>query len=104
MLGYRGWKFASGPFAELLLYCLSGILAGLVSITAGCAVVEPHGACFIGAVGGLIYYASAQLLLKLRIDDPLEASSVHFFSGMWGVVSVGMFATKSGIEMAYTRE
>eukprot|EP00193_Tetraselmis_chui_P002035 CAMPEP_0177760892 /NCGR_PEP_ID=MMETSP0491_2-20121128/5513_1 /TAXON_ID=63592 /ORGANISM="Tetraselmis chuii, Strain PLY429" /LENGTH=448 /DNA_ID=CAMNT_0019276829 /DNA_START=9 /DNA_END=1355 /DNA_ORIENTATION=+ len=73
---------------------LNGILAGLVSITASCAVVEPYAAVIIGAIGASVYYYSAMLLRKLRIDDPLEASPVHFFCGMWGVIAVGLFATE----------
>ena len=56
---------------------LNGILAGLVSITAPCAVVEPVGAFVIGVIGGALQYFSSSLLLKLRIDDPLEATPVH---------------------------
>mmetsp|Transcript_28274 Transcript_28274/g.72706 ORF Transcript_28274/g.72706 Transcript_28274/m.72706 type:complete len:447 (+) Transcript_28274:359-1699(+) len=73
---------------------LNGILAGLVSITAGCAVVEPYAAIIIGFIGAPVYYYASMLLKKLRIDDPLDASPVHFFSGMWGVFAVGLFATE----------
>ncbi|CAD7695065.1 unnamed protein product [Ostreobium quekettii] len=80
---------------------LNGILAGLVSITAGCSVVEPYGSVCIGIVGGIVYYFSSWGLKKLQIDDPLDASPVHFFSGMWGVLSVGFFATPVNLENAY---
>jgi Amt family ammonium transporter len=43
-----------------------------------------------------VYYGSSQLLLKLKIDDPLDASPVHFFCGMWGVLAAGLFANKVG--------
>ena len=56
---------------------LNGILAGLVSIPAPCAVVEPVGAFVIGVIGGALQYFGSLLLLKLRIDDPLEAAPVH---------------------------
>lgn len=81
--------------------CLSGILAGLVSITASCSVVEPYAAVVIGLIGGMVYYLSSQLLQKLRIDDPLEASPVHFFCGCWGVLAAGFFATKTYITETY---
>lgn len=58
----------------------------------------------IGALGGLIYFFTARLLLKLRIDDPLEAAPVHFFCGIWGLLSVGIFATEHGVKAAYNRE
>jgi len=80
---------------------LNGILAGLVSITAPCPVVEPYGAFFIGVIGGFVYYGTSSMLKKMRIDDPLDASPVHFFCGMWGVVSVGFFATEYNTSSAY---
>lgn len=80
---------------------LNGILAGLVSITAGCSVVEPYAAAAIGVVGGLVYYFASMALKKMQIDDPLDASPVHFFSGIWGVISVGLFATPANLLNAY---
>lgn len=80
---------------------LNGILAGLVSITAGCSVVEPYAAVIIGLVGGSAYYAASWGLLKLRIDDPLDASPVHFFAGVWGVLAVGLFATPVNLRNSY---
>jgi len=71
---------------------LNGILAGLVAITAPCPVVKPWAAALIGAIGAPVYYFSSMLLKKLKIDDPLDASPVHFFCGAWGVISVGFFA------------
>jgi len=69
----------------------NGILAGLVSITAGCAFVKPWEACIIGLIGGLLYQASSMTLQKLRIDDVVDAFSVHGACGMWGVLSLGLF-------------
>lgn len=73
---------------------LNGILAGLVSITAACPVVEPWAAFLIGLIAAPVYYGASTMLKKLKIDDPLDASPVHFFCGMWGVLSVGFFASK----------
>jgi len=83
---------------------LNGILAGLVSITAPCPVVEPWAAAFIGFVGGFVYYGSSSLLKKLQIDDPLDASPVHFFCGIWGVLSVGLFAEKEYVGSVYGKD
>lgn len=69
---------ASGAMSSLLLHknrwgwwdvgaTNNGILAGLVSITAGCATLEPEGAFISGAVGGLVYYFSSNLLVRLRV-------------------------------------
>mmetsp|Transcript_12892 Transcript_12892/g.27205 ORF Transcript_12892/g.27205 Transcript_12892/m.27205 type:complete len:515 (-) Transcript_12892:142-1686(-) len=71
---------------------LNGILAGLVGITAPCPVVKPWAAALIGALSAPVYYGSSTMLKKMRIDDPLDASPVHFFCGMWGCISVGLFA------------
>ena len=80
---------------------LNGLLSGLVGITAGCAVVEPFAACIIGMFSGGVYYLSAELLLILKIDDPLEASAVHFGSGIVGTIAVGFFATETNVVRAY---
>ena len=55
----------------------NGILTGLVAVTGSCALVQPEGALLIGAVAGLIYQAGGALLLKLRIDDVVNAAPVH---------------------------
>ena len=77
-----------------------GILAGLVSITGGCSVVEPEAAMFIGFVGSIVFYAASQLLLKYHIDDVLNASPVHLFCGFWGLIATGLFATQENYKMA----
>merc|ERR1719263_431351 len=69
----------------------NGILAGLVSITAGCAFVKPWEAVIIGFLGGLIYQASSMTLQKLKIDDVVDAFSVHGACGIWGVLALGLF-------------
>ena len=71
----------------------NGMLAGLVAITAPCAFVNPVGAIIIGLVSGLIVIWVAQFLeWKLRLDDPVGAVAVHGANGLWGVISLGLFA------------
>lgn len=70
----------------------NAVLAGLVSITAGCAVVEAWAAVVIGVVAAAVYDASNKWMLRHGMDDPLAAAPIHMFGGMWGLVSVGLFA------------
>jgi Amt family ammonium transporter len=69
----------------------NGILAGLVSVTAGCGNVEPGSAFGIGMVGGCLYLAASTGLKKLKIDDPLDAFPVHGVCGAWGVLAAALF-------------
>jgi len=80
---------------------LNGVLAGLVSITAPCSVVEPVGAFFLGLIGGMIYVGSHYLLLRLNIDDPLDASPVHGFCGIWGCLCSAIFGTADNMATVY---
>jgi len=76
-------------------YCNNGILSGLVAITAGCANVEAYGAFWIGFLAAPIYLGSSKLLEKLKIDDVIDASPVHLFCGIWGVLAPGFFGAGS---------
>ncbi len=71
---------------------LNGALAGLVAITAPCAWVEAWAAIVIGLIAGILVCLSVSLLDKLHIDDPVGAVSVHGVCGLWGLISVGLFA------------
>jgi Amt family ammonium transporter len=89
-----------------LLLCLNGILAGLVSITSSCFCVEPWAACVIGIIGVLVYKLASMLLVKLRIDDPLDAAPVHGFCGFWGALCPGIFSNDALLKtvMGYDEE
>jgi len=80
---------------------LNGVLAGLVSITAPCNVVEPWAAMMIGLIGAFVYIGASKAIKLCGIDDPLDAFPVHGACGAWGVLSVGIFATRSNIIRAY---
>jgi Amt family ammonium transporter len=71
---------------------VNGILAGLVAITAPCAFVDSLGAVAIGAISGVLVCLAVAGLERAHIDDPVGAIPVHFVNGMWGVLSVGIFA------------
>ena len=70
---------------------LNGILGGLVGITAGADVMTPALAIGIGFVAGVIIPISVVLFDRLKLDDPVGATSVHLVCGIWGTLAVGMF-------------
>ena len=80
---------------------LNGALAGLVSVTASCSVIEPWAAIVIGIVGACVYVGSSMLVLKVGIDDVVDAGPVHYFCGMWGLIASGLFCTKENLHAAY---
>ena len=76
--------------------CLNASLAGLVAVTAPCDVCDAFGAIVIGAVSGVLVIFGVWLLdNKLHVDDPVGAVAVHCVNGIWGTISVGLFATSS---------
>jgi hypothetical protein len=84
-----------------LEYANNGVLAGLVSITASCAVVEPYGAVIIGVGGGVVYLFASKFIKKCGVDDVVDAFPVHGACGCYGVVMAALFATKENYAAAY---
>lgn len=77
---------------------LNGALAGLVAITAPCAVVTPTDAILIGSVAGVLVVLSVEFMDKvLHIDDPVGAISVHGVCGVWGTLAVGIFGSTDAV-------
>jgi Amt family ammonium transporter len=71
----------------------NGLLAGLVAITAPSGYVSPVFAAVIGAIAGVIVILASSFVEKvLKVDDPVGAIAVHGFNGLWGQLSVGLFA------------
>ena len=83
--------WAKGLKPDSTMMC-NGMLAGLVAITAPCAFVDPWAAAVIGAVAGVLVVLSVFFFEAHGIDDPVGAISVHGTNGLWGVLSVGIFA------------
>lgn len=73
-------------------YSINGFLGGLVAITCPCYWVNPLGSILLGLVAGVVVWIGVQALEWLRIDDPVGAVSVHGFAGIWGTLSLGLFA------------
>lgn len=77
---------------------LNGSLAGLVAITAGCDLVTPAGAFFIGLFAGFtVVFAVEFIEKKLKVDDPVGAISVHGVCGALGTILTGFFAVDGGL-------
>jgi Amt family ammonium transporter len=73
-------------------FTVNGFLAGLVAITCPCYWVSPTGSIILGGVAGVLVVLGIELLEWLRIDDPIGAVPVHGFCGIWGTLSLGLFA------------
>jgi ammonium transporter, Amt family len=76
---------------------INGILAGLVGITAGCDGVSYWGAFIIGAIAGFVVVFAVGFFDRIRIDDPVGATSVHLVCGTLGTLAVGLFNLESGL-------
>ncbi|XP_062592526.1 putative ammonium transporter 1 isoform X1 [Saccostrea cucullata] len=80
-----------------LLVTINGALTGMVAICAGCNVYEPYAACVIGLLSAIVYRTYSVLMVKIGVDDPLDAVAVHFGGGSWGVIAVAFFDNTNGI-------
>ncbi len=75
-----------------LSFTVNGFLAGLVAITCPCYWVSPFGSIVLGGIAGVLVVMGTNLLEYLRIDDPIGAVPVHGICGIWGTLSLGLFA------------
>jgi ammonium transporter, Amt family len=73
-------------------FTVNGFLAGLVAVTCPCYWVSPTGAILLGGIAGVIVVVAVDVLEYLRIDDPIGAVPVHGICGIWGTLSLGLFA------------
>ena len=87
---YYMWLRYGKPDASMTA---NGLLAGLVAITAPSGFVNPIAAVLIGFIAGVLCCLSVEYVERvLRVDDPVGAISVHGANGLWGVISLGLFA------------
>jgi Amt family ammonium transporter len=86
---FTSWAKDGKPDLSMII---NGILAGLVGITAGCAFVSYWGAFVIGAIAGVLVVFAVSFFDRIKIDDPVGATSVHLVNGIWGTLAVGLFA------------
>lgn len=83
------WKLLGIPAVDRIM---NGVLAGLVAVTAGCHLLTPPAALFVGAVGGMVCVVGTLGLERLQIDDAVGAVPVHLFGGIWGTLAVALCA------------
>ncbi|KAM7258233.1 hypothetical protein ACFE04_013974 [Oxalis oulophora] len=79
----------------------NGVLGGFVAITSGCSVVDPWAAIVCGCVAAWVLIGLNILALKLKFDDPLEATQLHGGCGAWGLIFTGLFAKKEFVLQVY---
>ena len=86
------WRFATTGKTDITVAC-NGALAGLVGITAPCAFVAPWAAVVIGIVAVPFMFLTGHIVERvMKVDDAVGAVPVHFGAGIWGLLSVGIFA------------
>ncbi len=91
MIAGLWWGATKGKFD--LGFTLNGCLGGLVAITCPCYWVSPLGATLLGGIAGFVVFGAMYFIEWLRIDDPVGAVAVHGFCGIWGTLSLGLFAS-----------
>lgn len=87
------WIFLGKPDLGMTI---NGCLAGLVGVTGGCAYFTVEVSLLVGAIAGVIVVFPVVFFDRIRIDDPVGATSVHLGCGVFGTICVGLFA-KEGV-------
>lgn len=82
----QGWNMS---------FILNGSLAGLVAITAGCAVVTPIASIVIGLLAGVLVVLSVTAVERMKIDDAVGAFSVHGVCGAFGTLMIGIVGSSA---------
>jgi Amt family ammonium transporter len=86
------WVYPRSKKWDVGMTC-NGLLGGLVAVTAPCYWVSPFGAVMIGVAAGVVVPLGVDFLEHIRVDDPIGAFPVHGLCGIWGTLSIGLFAT-----------
>lgn len=93
------WVFIGKPDLGMTV---NGCLAGLVGITASCAYVTVGASMLIGAIAGVLVVFAVMFFDRIKVDDPVGATSVHLVCGVFGTICVGLFA-KEGVTTLSSR-
>jgi ammonium transporter, Amt family len=83
------WSIQKKPDLTMVL---NGCLAGLVGITAGADVLSVMQAIVVGLICGVVAVVSVMMFDKLKLDDPVGATTVHLVCGILGTLFVGVFS------------
>ena len=83
------WIFIGKPDLGMTI---NGCLAGLVGITGSCAYVSVGSSMIIGAIAGVIVVFAVLFFDRIKVDDPVGATSVHLVCGVFGTICIGLFA------------
>uniref|UniRef100_T1JHB7 Ammonium transporter n=1 Tax=Strigamia maritima TaxID=126957 RepID=T1JHB7_STRMM len=85
------------------IHSMNGALTGMVAICAGVDAVTMWGAALTGAVAGVVYLITHILVIKAKIDDPIDAIAVHLGGGIWGLLAGPIFRVDDGILLSWNR-
>lgn len=94
------WHYYGRPNVFRTISC---VIAGLVSISASAHMITPYAAIIIGMIGAIICYFGTEWLLRLEIDDVINAVPAHLMAGIWGTLAVALFAPIESFGTGYTR-
>ncbi|PCJ59308.1 MAG: ammonium transporter [Planctomycetota bacterium] len=94
------WIILKKPDLSMVL---NGALAGLVGITAGADQMGVIDTCVIGTIAGVLVVVAVLVFDKLKLDDPVGATSVHLVCGIWGTLAVGIFGNMKGMTQFVTQ-
>ena len=65
---------------------INGILTALVACSASSAYIEVGLSIVIGVVAGACYIVASQAMLRMKLDDVVDAAPIHLAGGVWGIV------------------
>ncbi|CAI6347876.1 unnamed protein product [Macrosiphum euphorbiae] len=82
LVGESRWPFAM---------TINAVLNGMVSVCGGVNQYTHFSAVMVGMIGCIIYLVLQWVVPRLKVDDPLETTAVHFGGGLWGVIATPLF-------------
>ena len=79
-----------------LVGMVTGMVAGLATITPASGFVGVQGAVILGTLGGIVCYIGVELIrIRLKIDDSLDVFAVHGIGGMLGTILCGLLMSSN---------